>query len=132
MKTTNKELRDFGLIMAVGLIALFGLFFPWLGDRAINITGWPWIAGAVFAVFGLLAPRALYWPNKIWMKIGHVLGWINSRIILGLVYFLLFTPMALVRRLLGKDSLNRQLDASAKSYRTVSSQPKTENLEKPF
>lgn len=132
MKIRNKELRDFGLIMAAGLISLFGLFFPWLGDRPIHVTGWPWITGTAFAITGLLLPKALYWPNKVWMKVGHVLGWINSRIILGVVYFFLFTPMAIVRRLMGKDSLNRKLDVSAKTYRSTSTQPKIENLEKPF
>ena len=48
------------------------------------------------------------------MKIGHVLGWINTRIILGMVSFIMFAPVALVLRLLGKDPMQRRLDTTAR------------------
>ena len=131
-----KELRDFGLIMAGGLIGLFGLLFPvvlpWLGDKPVQFIIWPWIVGAAFAAAALLAPRVLTPLYKVWMKIGEVLGWINSRIILGLVFFALFLPVSLFFKLAGKDPMARKLDKSMKSYRVNSKQPKPENLEKPF
>ncbi|RTZ57926.1 MAG: sxtJ [Gammaproteobacteria bacterium] len=137
MKTTHtqpttRELREFGLIMAAGLIGLFGLLFPWWGDRPITLLSWPWIIGGAFAVAALLFPRMLGFLYKIWMKIGLVLGWINSRIILGLVFFVLFLPVSLFFKLTGKDPMARKLDKMTKTYRVNSKQPKPENLEKPF
>jgi len=128
----KKELREFGLIMAGGLIGLFGLLFPWLGDKPIHLLGWPWIVGAVFAITALVAPKILAPLYKIWMKIGQVLGWINSRIILGFVFFALFLPVSLFFRLTGKDPMARKLDKSSKTYRVNSKQPKPDNMEKPF
>lgn len=131
-KNERKELRDFGLIMAAGLIGLFGLLFPWWGERSIQFLSWPWLAGAAFALVAFIAPQLLAPLHKIWMKIGHILGWINSRIILGLVFFALFLPVSLFFKLAGKDPMARKLDKSVKSYRVNSKQPKPENLEKPF
>lgn len=51
--------------------------------------------------------KAIY---KGWMKFAHVLGWVNTRIILTLVYFLIFTPLATIFRLIGKDPMERQLE----------------------
>lgn len=46
-----------------------------------------------------------------WMKFAHVLGWVNTRIILSIVYFFIFTPLALIFRLMGKDPLGRHFEA---------------------
>jgi hypothetical protein len=53
------------------------------------------------------------------MKIGHVLGSINTKIILGIIYYLLITPMGLVMRLMGKDSMHRALGQGTDTYRVV-------------
>jgi len=66
------------------------------------------------------------------MKIGLVLGWINTRIILGLVFFVIFAPVALLIKLLGKDMLKQRLDASATSYRVASEQTSRDRMEKPY
>jgi hypothetical protein len=66
------------------------------------------------------------------MKIGHVLGWINTRIILGIVFFVLFTPLALLFRVFGRDPMERKLDGSMSSYRKPSHHLPRERMEKPF
>jgi hypothetical protein len=53
------------------------------------------------------------------MAIGHVLGWINTRIILGVIYYGLFTPMGLVMRMGRKDPLRRQYDEAVDTYRVL-------------
>lgn len=55
--------------------------------------------------------RFLKYIYKIWMKFAHALGWVNTRIILTLVYFLIFTPLALFFKLIGKDPMGRQIEA---------------------
>lgn len=126
----NSGLRKFGLMMAGVICVLFGLFFPWLLDR--GIPHWPWILGAVFATPALLFPAALKPVYRGWMKVGHALGWFNTRLILGILFYLLVLPMGLIMRLFGKDPMARKLDQATTSYRVKSvSQPK-DHLEKPY
>jgi hypothetical protein len=61
-----------------------------------------------------------------------VLGWINTRIILGLVFFFLFAPVALLFRLFGKDPLHRKLEAAVTTYRVPSEKLPRKRMEKPF
>ena len=126
----KQELRKFGLIFAGMFILIFALLLPWIWDKPAPM--WAWIVAAVFAASGLLVPMALGPVYRLWMKIGHVLGWVNTRIILGLVFFLIFAPVALFFRLLGKDTLKQRLDASASSYRIASEQPPRDRMEKPY
>lgn len=126
----KQELRKFGFIFATGLVLIFGLFFPWLLEKAS--PSWPWIVAAVFAGSALIVPQILKPVFLLWMKIGHVLGWINTRIILGVVFFLLFAPVALLMRLFGNDPMHRQLDAAAKTYRINSEKLPRERMERPF
>lgn len=127
---TKKDLRSFGLIFAAGICLIFGLFFPWVFDKPT--PPWPWIVGGVSAGLGLTIPMALKPVYTVWMKIGHVLGWINTRIILGLVFFLFFFPLGFLMRLFGWDAMARKLDDSAGSYRVASKRAKPQQLEKPY
>jgi len=126
----KQELRKFGLIFAGMFILIFALLLPWIWDKSSPL--WAWIVAAVFAGTALLLPMVLTPVYHLWMKIGHVLGWINTRIILGLVFFVIFAPVALFLKLFGKDVLKRRLDASASSYRIPSEQPPRDRMERPF
>ena len=126
----KQELRKFGFIFATGLVLIFGLFFPWLLEKAS--PSWPWIVAAVFAGSALILPQILKPVFIAWMKIGHVLGWINTRIILGVVFFIIFAPVALLMRLFGNDPMHRQLDEAAKTYRINSEKLPRERMERPF
>ncbi|MGD8874892.1 MAG: SxtJ family membrane protein, partial [Gammaproteobacteria bacterium] len=103
---------------------------PWVWQE--GGARWPWIGAAVFAGTGLILPQALRPIYLLWMKIGHALGWINTRIILGLVFFVMFAPIALVLRIFGKDPMHRKLDDDAGSYRVPSEKLPRERMEKPF
>ena len=133
-KTTSapdrQELRKFGFVFAAGLVLIFGLFFPWVLEKPS--PSWPWIVAAVFAGSSLILPQALKPVFLLWMKIGHVLGWINTRIILGVVFFIIFAPVALLIRLFGKDPMHRQLDATTSTYRVKSEKLPRERMERPF
>jgi hypothetical protein len=126
----RKQLRQFGLVFAAGLIVIFGLLLPWLADRPLPL--WPWITAAVSAALALIFPRALHPLNILWLKTGGVLGWINTRIILGVVYFVIFLPAGLLLRLLHKDPMQRAFDASAASYRVPSKADPRDQMERPF
>jgi hypothetical protein len=116
MANTIKEHRSFGLMVG-GIFAVIG-FWP-LIRHAENIRLWAVILGSLLVVMGLLLPGRLGPIYKAWMAIGHVLGWINTRIILGIIYYGLFTPMGLVMRVWRKDSMRRQYDETVNTYRVV-------------
>jgi hypothetical protein len=86
----------------------------------------------VFTALALVYPPALRPLNALWLKIGHVLGWINTRIILGVVFFVVFVPASLVLHALHKDPMQRKLDASAASYRVLSKPAHDKQMERPF
>ena len=126
----KQELRKFGLVFAGMFILIFGLLLPWIWDKSSPM--WPWIVAAVFIAAALLVPMALGPVYRLWMKIGHVLGWINTRIILGIMFFLMFAPVALLLRLLRKDMLRQRLDTAATTYRIASEELPRDRMERPY
>jgi len=124
------ELRKFGFIMGAGILLIFGLFFPWLLGRPWRV--WPFASAGVLALLALAFPLALKPLNIVWMKFGHVAGWINTRIILGVVFFFIFLPFGLVMRLSGKDPMHRKLDTGTASYRVPSHTSPKNQMERPF
>jgi hypothetical protein len=104
--------RRFGLTFAV-VFALIGLVSLWRhGPHAYD-----WLGGAaLFAALALAWPASLKPLNKAWLKLGLALHTVMSPLIMGLMFFLVFTPMGLVMRLRGKDLLRLRRDAAAKSY----------------
>jgi hypothetical protein len=70
-------------------------------------------------VLALAWPRSLTHVYRLWMTVGEVLGWINTRLILGVIFYLLFTPLGVCMRLRGKDPMRRTLSPEAESYRVV-------------
>ena len=112
MRKNTVEYRKFGLIM--GLIFLLIGGWPSLkGQLAIGLL--IYLGGGVLGI-ALFFPYILAPFYFIWMKIGDVLGWINSRIILSLIFFGLFTPLSLLLKLFKKDLLYLNLDTNTSSY----------------
>src|SRR5215813_1281631 len=113
---TNKQLRSFGLTVG-GMFAVIG-FWP-LFLRGENLRLWALILAGLLIFPALVFPRSLSWIYKQWMALGHIMGWINTRIILGVVFYVIVTPIGIVRRWLGKDPMGRQLRPDLDSYRVV-------------
>ena len=67
----------------------------------------------------LVAPRVLGPVYRVWMAAGEALGWVNTRILLGLVFYGLITPMGLIMRLFGNDAMRRAYEPDVESYRVV-------------
>jgi hypothetical protein len=129
-RPATSELRNFGLIVGGILVGVFGLIAPWL--RHVPIPRWPWIPGLVLLVFALIAPRILRYPFFAWTRIGKMLGWINTRIVLNLIFFVIFMPAGMVARRLGWDPLERRRDPDRTSYRTPSAPATAASMEKPY
>ena len=116
MANMIKEHRRFGLLVG-GIFSVIGLW-P-LIRHGENIRLWALIPGSLLVGMGLLLPGYLGPIYKGWMAIGHVLGWINTRIILGVLYYALFTPIGLVMRVWRKDVMRRQYDETTNTYRVL-------------
>lgn len=93
-----KQLREFGAL--VGLVFLVIGAYPFIKGHAPR--AWALVLGTPLVVLGALWPEALRKPYQAWMFLGGVLGWVNTRLLLGIVYFLMLTPTGLVRRLFRK------------------------------
>lgn len=104
--------RSFGLTFAAVFAALSG----WLAYE--GSTHWMASLGAaaVFALLAVSVARVLHPLNVAWMWVGRVMNQIVSPVVLGLIYFVVFTPVALLFWLRGRDPLNRKFDSSRSSY----------------
>lgn len=130
LQLSTKDLRNFGLIMGALFALIFGLLLPWLWGQVIPT--WPWVVAGLFGTCALVRPKSLMPVYRIWMRIATVLGWINTRIILGLVFYLFLLPTGTLMRLLGKDPMARQFDPTAESYRINRTSSSRNSMERPF
>jgi len=115
-KTDNKQLRTFGLTVG-GIFAVIGLW-P-VVFRSEDPRWWAVALGGLLVVPALLFPNSLSWVHKRWMALGHIMGWINTRIILGVVFYFVVTPIGFIRRLLGKDPMGKEIRNDLNSYRII-------------
>ena len=105
MKSYRVE-RNFGLIVG-GVFTLLGVWWLYRG-KFLSVAEWAVMLGLALMIFGLIFPKALVYPNRAWMALAEVLAFISTRIILGLVFFLVVTPIGMIKRLFGWDPLNRR------------------------
>ncbi len=126
----KKGLRSFGLITGAIIAVLFGLFFPLvLLDRPVPT--WPWVIAGVLWLWALALPNTLRPVYHGWMHVGHVLGWVNTRIILGVVFYVVVLPMGLVMRIFA-DPMARRRTPAQTSYRVESVRLPKERMERPY
>jgi len=105
--------REFGLIVG-GIFVLLSCWWLYRG-KFITTAYVTLTLGSLLIVLGLLWARALVLPNRAWMLLAEGLSFVTTRIILGLVFFLVITPIGVVKRLSGWDPLSRR-GARSESY----------------
>jgi hypothetical protein len=71
---------------------------------------------AVFLLLGLAAPVVLRPVRRVWMRVAEAMGWFMTRVILTILFYLGFTPIAVLGRLFGKHFLEMRMDKSRSSY----------------
>jgi hypothetical protein len=126
----RKGLRHFGLTTGVAVVVIFGMFFPWLLDLKWPL--WPWVIAAFLWSLALAKPTWLRWVYRGWMRFGLLASRVMTPLVLGIVFFVMISPMAIVRRIAGKDPMQRTLDPDQESYRVRSTKSPKEKLERPF
>jgi len=151
----KKELRSFGLFTAALFMIIFGFGLPllvepesatsldvWLLEQLksfpvhpwLELYGlplWPWGLAIFLGFWALVWPIFLYPFFRFWMALGDILGWINTRIILGFLFYVIFMPLGLIMRVCGYDPMLRKL-TSQKSYRQQSAVLEKNHMEKPY
>jgi len=125
---SKKQLSEFGLLIGLGFPIFIGWILPGIGGHLFK--SWSLWVGVPFLILGIIKPRLLFYPYQTWMVLGHALGWVNSRIILGLVFIVVVQPIALIMRAFGYDPL-RKNKGNKKSYREVKDNQNT-NLTRIF
>lgn len=136
------EMRKFGLVTGLIIVVLFGFVLRWLftGSEGhywpFNVEllkpTWPWVVAFALWIPALLFPAGLRPVYKAWMKFSEALGYVNSRIILFIFFYIILMPFGLVLRLFGFDPMRRKLDDSS-SYRIESKVPGSpQSMERPF
>lgn len=126
----RKDLRSFGILIGVFFVIIFGIFSPWI--RTHSFPKWPWILASIFWSLAILSPNTLRPIYKVWMRIGLVLGNINTSVILGIVFYGLMFPMGILMRLFRSDPLSREFSSNLQTYRLPCSCKLLTSMEKPY
>ena len=104
--------RNFGLVFFV-VFLIVGIL-PLTSGESIRI--WSTTISFIFLILGLVNSKLLTPLNKLWLKLGIILGAVIAPIVMGVVFFLVVTPIGFVIRILGKDLINKKYDKKIKTY----------------
>ena len=134
---SEQELRHYGLVMTAALVVLSlvaaGVGFMWKGQVSWGKVGvLDAVALLVFLLPALVKPAWLAPIHKGWMKFAFMLGWFNSRLILSLMWLLVFTPVALVQRIIRRDALERKWTKETSSYWQSKPTPPPKHFDRQF
>ena len=113
--------RSFGIVFFV--VFLFIALYPITYSEDIRI--WSLIISFIFIILGLLNSKILTPLNKLWFKFGVILGKIISPIIMGIIFFLVVTPIGLIMKVLGKDLLRLKYNKKDNTYWIEKNGPKS-------
>lgn len=135
-KITPEKLKEFGLLVG-GLFLLIG-FWPLIGKLFAVLFNKSLIrlalilAGCFLVYFAARDPMFLEKPYQWWMVIGSYLGWFNTRVLLGIIFYGLFTPLGYLLRKMGHDPLARAREANVPSYKSPAPSRDPKHMETQF
>ena len=112
IKSEKSDLRNFGITISVILLIIAGFLF-WKEKESFQIL---LTFGVTLCILGIAIPfilKPIYW---VWMIFATILGWIMTRVILSLLFYIIFTPIGLILRFFGKQFLELRWDKSKESY----------------
>ncbi|OGU34849.1 MAG: hypothetical protein A2068_03065 [Ignavibacteria bacterium GWB2_35_6b] len=112
IKSDNNELRKFGLTIGAVLLLISAAMFYYSNELKFQFG----IAGLVLIISAYVFPKILLPFQKVWMGLALVLGFVMSRLILSLLFYLVITPIGLIAKLAKKDFLDLSINKTKKSY----------------
>ena len=104
--------RSFGIVFFIVFIIIS--LWPLTYDSQIRV--WSMFIAIVFLILGLINSKLLTPLNRLWFKFGILLGALVAPIVMGIVFFLVVTPIGLFMRIMGNDLLNRKKDKKKETY----------------
>ncbi|HEV7475267.1 MAG TPA: SxtJ family membrane protein [Pyrinomonadaceae bacterium] len=118
MKKRFRAEREFGLVVG-GVFVLLGSW--WLyREKFLTVAQVFLPLGALLVLLGLIWPRLLILPNRAWMLLAEGMSYVTTRLILALVFYLMVTPIGVIKRLSGWDPLSRRGGRSESYWKTYS------------
>ncbi len=112
IKESRRDLKKFGLTIGIALIVITILLTISRKGSAVYFGA----LGFLITIIGLAAPMALKPLNKVWMTLSIILGWIMTRVILTILFYIAVTPIGLLSKLFKKDFLDLKLEKDKQSY----------------
>lgn len=109
-----KNLQKFGISVGLVFLAIFAVFL--IFDDNLKYSYIFLLFGGLLVSFGLILPALLRIPYMVWMGVAFAIGWIVSRIILLILFYIVILPIGLIARLFGKDFLNIKIRNGDNSY----------------
>ena len=106
-KKSKKQLREFGFLFSFLLIFFIGLIIPVIFGHSFR--AWTLWVGAPIIIISVIHPNSLQLPYIAWIKLGNILGWVNSHIILSIIFIFVLLPIALLMRINGYNPLYKKL-----------------------
>ena len=133
------ELRKFGRLFGIFFIIVIGVILPlmqWgLGSVVANpglLPRWPWYLGGLVLIWSLVHPASLHLLHRPWMKFAEIAGWINTHLIMVLLFYMLILPIGLIMRAFGHDPMGLRVDPKTESYRNARSVPAPSHMKHPY
>ena len=126
MNIKRSSNKNFGIVFFIVFILI--AFWPLLNNETYRL--WAIIIALIFLILGIIDSRLLTPLNILWFKFGLLLGKIISPIVMGIIFFFVVTPIAILMRILKKDLLNLKYD-NRNSYWIVKNEPKS-NMKNQF
>ena len=105
---SKKKLKEFGYLMGLCFPLIIGLMIPLIIGHDFRF--WTIYISIISLILAIFKPTLLFYPYHFWMKIGHILGWINSKLILGIVFLIVLQPIAIIMRMFGYDPLKSKMN----------------------
>jgi len=112
IKPGERELKKFGITMGIFFLLLGGVFF-W---RKKEIYPYLFAAAVLFLFLGARYHKALKFIYKIWMTLAVILGWVMTRVVLGILFFIVATPIGLLARAFGENFLDLKFNKKSSTY----------------
>jgi hypothetical protein len=112
IKGDKSDWKKFGITMGI-ILAIIGFFLLW---KKNNYFEYSFFLAVAFFIPGLILPSLLKPVYKAWMALSVVMGFIMTRVIMVIIFYLIITPLGLIARITGKNFLDMKIDKNAKSY----------------
>ena len=125
------ELKQFALTMSWAIPCLFMLILPWIFERSVQF--WPLYTSGVLISLYIMYPKMITPIYTVWMIIAGLIGWLNTRIILASIFYIIIFPIGILLRLFGKLQYRTSESETVSTYWKIRNlELKKEDLERPF